>query len=278
MKPSMDRTDQKNNPNQEKTTDKNRTRTREPQPTQSSHHPRRRRDRESPALRLTPYAYAKLHFLCHLGQTEIGGFAISKENDLLLVEDLVLIKQTASTVSVEFEDEAVADFFDLQVDQGRRPEQFGRIWLHTHPGDCAIPSGTDEATFDRVFGHCDWAVMFILAREGQTYARLRFNAGPGGQLLIPVEVDYGQPFEGSDQELWKAEYDREVTPIRLGFDLLVDENNEKGKNGRHRRHRSRDELAGDVFADVLEQTCHFQDEPDLRDLEWMGIDPWEDFR
>ena len=243
--------------------------------TQASHHPRRRRDKETPILRLTPDAYAKLHFLCHLGQTEIGGFAISSEDDLLLVEDLVLIKQTASAVSVEFDDEAVADFFDLQVDQGRRPEQFGRIWLHTHPGDSAIPSGIDEATFDRVFGHCDWAVMFILAREGQTYARLRFNAGPGGQLLIPVEVDYGQPFEGSDHELWKAEYDREVTPIRLGLELLVDERDEKGKNGRHRR---RDELTGDIFADALEQSCQFQEEPDLRDLEWMGIDPWEDFR
>jgi hypothetical protein len=51
-------------------------------------------------------------------------------------------------------------------------------------------SGTDEATFHRVFGGCDWAVMAILGRTGNTYARLRFNAGPGGSLILPVGVDW----------------------------------------------------------------------------------------
>jgi hypothetical protein len=49
--------------------------------------------------------------------------------------------------------------------------------------------------------------MFILARGGQTYARLRFNAGPGGELLLPVDVDYSQPFAGSDPEAWLEEYE-----------------------------------------------------------------------
>jgi len=49
-------------------------------------------------------------------------------------------------VTVEFDDAAVADFFDEQVDQGRRPEEFSRIWLHTHPGASAQPSHTDEET------------------------------------------------------------------------------------------------------------------------------------
>jgi hypothetical protein len=100
----------------------------------------------------------------------------------------------------------VADFFDDQVDAGRRPEQFGRIWVHTHPGDSPHPSQTDEATFARVFGRSDWAVMFILARGGQCYARLRYNVGPGVDVELPVDVDYSRPFEGSDMELWQAEY------------------------------------------------------------------------
>lgn len=244
-------------------------------PTQflSSTRPGRHCEQVAPALRLTPYAYAKLHFLCHLGQTEIGGFAISRSDDLLLIEDLVLVKQTASIVSVEFEDEAVADFFDLQVDQGRRPEQFGRVWVHTHPGHSATPSGIDEQTFDRVFGGCDWAVMFILAREGETYARVRFNTGPGGQMLVPVEVDYGEPFEASDHQLWQAEYQREVMPVKFEpFDLLIDDKRHKQK-GRRRR---QDEGFVDVFADALEKPRGRYDDPAPWDMDFTGIDPWED--
>ena len=117
-----------------------------------------------------------------------------------------LVRQYCTPVSVTFDDEAVADFFDRQVDQGRRPEQFARIWLHSHPGGSARPSGTDEETFQRCFGKADWSVMFILARGGQTYARLRFNVGPGGSMEIPVEVDFSRSCPAADQVAWKQEY------------------------------------------------------------------------
>jgi hypothetical protein len=113
--------------------------------------------------------------------------------------------------TVQFDDQSVAGFFDDQVDDGRRPEQFGRIWIHTHPGDSPQPSGTDEATFNRVFGGANWAVMFILARGGQTYARLRFNVGPGGEVLVPVDVDYSREFDASDHALWEEEYAMNVS-------------------------------------------------------------------
>ena len=124
--------------------------------------------------------------------------------------------------SVSFDDEAVADFFENQVDLGRKPEQFARIWLHTHPGDCPNPSGTDEQTFGRVFGKCGWAVMFILAEEGETYARLRFNVGPGGACLLPVELDCDADFPASDSEGWEAEYQANIHPesfVTTYFDL-----------------------------------------------------------
>ncbi len=115
-----------------------------------------------------------------------------------------------SSVTVAFDDVAVADFYEEQVDLGRKPQEFSRIWLHTHPGQSPTPSLTDEETFARVFGSCDWAVMAILAQGGKTYARLRFNSGPGGSLLIPVLVDYSQEFPGSDWEAWQQEYDLHV--------------------------------------------------------------------
>jgi hypothetical protein len=129
----------------------------------------------SPCLRLNPTAWAKLLYLRDLGDTEVGGFAISAADDLLYVEDIQLVRQTCDMASVVFDDQSVADFFDRQVDAGIQPCQAGRIWTHTHPGSCPQPSMTDEETFARVFGRTDWAVMFILARAGQTYARLQFH-------------------------------------------------------------------------------------------------------
>lgn len=144
------------------------------------------------------------------GDTEIGGFAVTSAADPLLVEDVCLVRQNCTSVTVEFDDDSVADFFDDQVDAGLKPEQFGRIWVHTHPGTSADPSPTDEETFDRCFGNVEWTVMFILARGGETYARLRFNVGPRASQLMNVEVDYTQPFEASNNFEWQREFDANV--------------------------------------------------------------------
>ena len=174
--------------------------------------------RSPTVLRFSPTAWAKLLFLRDVGDTEIGGFGISAQDDLLFVEDVQLAVQTCTWVHVELEDESVADFFDRQVDAGRRPEEFGRLWIHTHPGNSPEPSVTDEATFSRVFGRSDWAVMFILARGGQTYAKLRYNVGPGADIKLPVEIDYGRPFASSNMDAWDEEY---LANVRVSIpDLL----------------------------------------------------------
>jgi hypothetical protein len=58
------------------------------------------------------------------GPTEVGGFGIAPADDLLYVEDIQLVRQSCTMVSVAFDDMAVAEFFDVQIDAGRRPEQF----------------------------------------------------------------------------------------------------------------------------------------------------------
>ena len=172
---------------------------------------------QQPVVRFSPTAWAKLLFFRDKEFTEIGGFAITSPDDLLYVQDFVTVKQSVTAASVSFDDESVAEFFETQVDQDRRPEEFARIWLHTHPGNSERPSGTDEDTFVRVFDRCDWAVMFILSRSGSPYARLRFNVGPGGETHIPVQVDYTTGFEGSNHQAWEEEYEanvRAAIPVR----------------------------------------------------------------
>lgn len=143
-----------------------------------------------PTVVLGPGAFLKLMFCCHHADTEIGGFGIASESDPLLIEEFVLVSQTASVVTVEFDDAAVADHVDRYADQGIEPNRSLRVWIHTHPASSASPSSTDEHTFARSFGGCEWAAMLIQSREQENYCRLRFNAGPGGQLVVPVVFDW----------------------------------------------------------------------------------------
>lgn len=183
------------------------------QPSTASAFPSRKTHTPNPSLRFSPYAWAKLLAFRDAGPTEIAGFGVAHAgDDPLLVEDFVTVPQQCTAVTAAMNDEAVADYFDQQVELGRRPKQFARIWLHTHPGMSANPSGVDEETFERVFGDCDWAVMAILACGGQTYARLRFGVGPGAQVLIPVQVDFSVPFPGADHESWGDEFERNIMP------------------------------------------------------------------
>jgi len=61
----------------------------------------------------------------------VGGFGVSDAEDLLYVQDFVTVKQEVTGVSVKFDDQAVADYMEDQVDRGRKPEQLMRIWCHT---------------------------------------------------------------------------------------------------------------------------------------------------
>lgn len=177
---------------------------------------------ESPdVLFFSPAAWLKLQWFCHKGRTEIGGFGVSAEHNPLYIEEFITIRQRVTAVSVRFEDEALADYFDAQVDRGLEVGQFARIWIHTHPCESPEPSGVDEETFATKFGGCDWAVMFIVGRTGRTYARLAFSAGPGGQMLVPFSVHWADwpetlakldPLESLAQR-WREEYAANIIRI-----------------------------------------------------------------
>jgi hypothetical protein len=170
---------------------------------------------------LRPAAFLKLTFLCHAASTEVGGFGLSSAADPLILEDVLIVRQRTSVVSVAFDDEAVADLVDRMVDAGVAPCRCSRIWVHTHPADSASPSHTDEQTFARSFGGQDWSVMLILARGGAFYARLQMTHGLKAAVEIPVSVDWpSMPAwldATSDQmpdlvQRWRAELDQLIEP------------------------------------------------------------------
>jgi proteasome lid subunit RPN8/RPN11 len=228
--------------------------------------PRSRGD--SPALVFDPLAWLKLQMLLHLGQTEIAGFGISSELDLLGIERFETVRQKASATYVEMDDAAVADHFDRCVDAGLSPQCFARIWIHTHPGASAMPSMIDEQTFERVFGDCDWAVMCILARGGASYARLRFSAGPSGELLIPVRVDWaawpqvlvehGVSLPGLFAA-WQEEYRRNIKPEQGTWSRRDDLTLEQGLLELHERQHWEQRFA-DFHESLGEQIVEIVDE------------------
>jgi len=182
----------------------------QPYPRRWRNHPRQKRSPRRPTLRFSPTAWAKLLFLRDRGPIEVGGFGITSPDDLLKVQDIAIVGQSGTELFVAFDDLAVADFFEEQVDQERHPEQFARIWIHTHPGESAEPSFVDHKTFARVFGPCDWAVMFIIARGGECFAELHWKQGGPASIPLNVEVDYSASFLASDEALWATEYDANV--------------------------------------------------------------------
>ena len=164
-------------------------------------------------LRFSPTAWSKLIFMRDIGDTEIGGFGITRPDDLLYVEKFITVKQECTSASVEFDDDDVADFTLDMVEDGLQPANFMRIWVHTHPSISPSPSLTDEQTFSRVFGKCDWAIMAILSKDDRTYCRIQINEGPIiGQIEIPIKVDFTSwEFPKSNSEAWSDEYVKNVT-------------------------------------------------------------------
>lgn len=184
------------------------------------------------ALRFTRCAWGKLVYVNELSTTEISGFCIANANDLLLVEDIAFLQQVNTGASTLLDDEAVANHFDDQVDAGRKPAQFARIWLHTHPGakfvnktgrnrritnindDLLVPSPSwiDENTISRVFGNCDWAVMFIYGGGSTGYARLSLKKPMDGQIILPVKIQKkGKNPTKKDFIKWKQEFEKNIT-------------------------------------------------------------------
>jgi len=163
-----------------------------------------------PVLRFTPYSWAKLKYLCHVGKTEIAGYGITGTEDPLLVTDFLLIKQECTSASFEFDEKDSNDFIDKMMDLGIPPWACQRILIHTHPGESPDPSQTDEENFDKYFSHPHWAIFFILAKGGKTYCRIRHNVGPGIEVYLKTDIDYSMAFPGSNFEKWEEEYKNNV--------------------------------------------------------------------
>lgn len=162
-------------------------------------------------LKFSPYAWAKMQYMLRAGDTEVGMMGITTLEDPLKIYDVVVLPQESTGASFEFTKEGIANFYEDCIDCGLKPIQYSRVWIHTHPSGVHGPSSTDEKNFSEIFGNCDWAVMYILAKDNVDYCALQFNNMPAHRVeLTGSRVDFLIPFPASNVLEWEKEYKENV--------------------------------------------------------------------
>ena len=155
-------------------------------------------------LVLSQKAHQKMTYLRALAETEISGFGLAPSGDPLYVEDVFLVRQVCSSVTTDMDDDGVAMYYDRMVKRGLQPYQFGRIWIHTHPGFSSSPSGTDEDTFERLFKGSSWGIMMIMGNDSYS-CRMSIQVGPCTYSVeIPVVIERTL-VDSQEAEDWKDE-------------------------------------------------------------------------
>ena len=131
-----------------------------------------------------------------------------KEGKILVVS-IEMLDQENTGVYTEMTDEAMSTYYDKCFNDGLKIDEFGCVWLHTHPGDSVIPSGTDWTTFGKTFGRHPWALMLILGKGGDMSAHLKSNFPT---IMAEAEVLVGWtnwPSTVSPAQ-WAKQYDEHV--------------------------------------------------------------------
>jgi len=232
-----------------------------------------RREPKPTALTFAPLAWLKLRLFLHTDEVEVGFFGISAANDLLYVDDLAVLKQTVTQVTVAFDDVAVAEHFDRCADAGIGPARCGRIWVHTHPAAPPRPVSPTK----RRSSACSASAIGPSWRSSRETARgtpvLRSMPDRAVAAIIPVHVDWERlpkdllNAEGSIGEMisgWMDEYGENVLPEVSELQLFESGPDTSGSSPRF--HDVMDELDELYDQRMLEedQLSHFEREWEMQ--------------
>ena len=162
----------------------------------------------------TPYAYAKMIYMRDKQANEVSCMAITP-NTLNIIEELYFPRQEVQSAYVDIDEDGLALMCDELAQKGLQPEQFMRIWIHTHPKSMgATPSGRDRQCMEESFSTPDWAIMMIFSQNGESFAELRMNKPFLMTQKLDIFVDYSSPFPASNKAEWDKEYEKNVKPFQ----------------------------------------------------------------
>ena len=217
--------------------------------------------------------YLKLIWMRDRGTTEVGGYAVTEAGNPLHVVDFYLVDQECNFAFCKFEDIGVADYIadmamGIKTGKPVLPDNSCAIWVHTHPGSSASPSGTDYQTFkSSAFNGRAWAVMFIIARQGEVSSRLRYNVGPIKDIpAIPVlDMDSWNPSRdlakcAALHNEWEVEYKQLVhANDRVETHSRTNRYRDSRSTGQDQKSTSMYSLIGDGSSNLSNRTGQYSD-------------------
>jgi proteasome lid subunit RPN8/RPN11 len=163
-------------------------------------------------LKIPQHVMLKLRVWRDFGNTEVTGFFVTEKDNESNVIDAHLVKAKCSATTVHMKPDDIGDFYHRQIAQKIYPDQL-QIWWHTHPGNSASPSGTDETTFEDLGKDRTFNIMYILARGGQEFAQLSVT-DKRTKYMIKEKMTIAHPnvawSEIDSYEKLKEEYDEMV--------------------------------------------------------------------
>lgn len=140
--------------------------------------------------------YGALVKAANNGKTEVGMYGrLSVQQsgryfpDSMYLTDVCVPEQECTGSTTEIDGLSWAKTFAQWVESGSTPAEAGRFWIHTHPkGMGPTPSSVDYATLRTDFGKYEWAIMMIIATNGD-YS-IEFGGELGSFLVPKLSIDW----------------------------------------------------------------------------------------
>jgi len=164
-------------------------------------------------LTISSLAMLKMQRAIHIVKGDEVGGMIEFSPDMskgLIVKDIYFPKQSISGATVQFDDEAMAEYAEhMVIDRKLDPILWRTGWWHHHPFQSSVPSGVDWSTTNEKFGPklCPHFSVMLITSKKDTSCNLRLTTGPLS-INTELEVDwdyYGLPafpgFEKFDDNL-----------------------------------------------------------------------------
>lgn len=131
-----------------------------------------------PRIFFTRQAYFEMMEYCRQAEGEVTGFGtVVEDGDTLLVEEVFIVPQSATSAGVQVDGKALLDFMTWANEVGR-PElvHTSKLWWHSHAKFDVFRSKTDNDTIDMLLGLQPYVLAVVGNRRSEYECSLHYKA------------------------------------------------------------------------------------------------------